>query len=96
MPPETKSLRKSLDAPTPSLVSKTIEVGAGVFKDTCLALMDKVRDERVHVVITKHGTPVARLVPTDDDARSGFGFMRGTVVAHDDIVSPDFEIWGDT
>ena len=74
---------------------KTIEVPAGMFKDTCLALMDKVRDEHVHVLITKHGKAVARLVPPDVEAPAGFGFMRGTVLAEYDIVSPDFEAWGE-
>lgn len=75
--------------------SSTLEVPAGVFKNTCLALMDRVHDERVHVVITKHGKPVARLVPAEVEAPSALGFMRGTVVAEGDIVSPDFEVWGD-
>lgn len=78
-----------------SLTSKSIEVGAGMFKDKCLALMDKVRDERVQVVITKHGNAVARLVPADVAVPNGFGFMRGTVLEHGDIVSPDFEAWGE-
>lgn len=75
--------------------SSTLEVAAGVFKNTCLALMDKVHNERIQVVITKHGNPVARLVPVDVAAPSARGFMRGTVVAEDDIVSPDFDAWGD-
>jgi prevent-host-death family protein len=75
--------------------SHTLEVPAGVFKNTCLALMDRVHDERIHVVITKHGKPVARLVPADVEAPSALGFMRGTVVAEGDIVSPDFEAWGE-
>jgi antitoxin (DNA-binding transcriptional repressor) of toxin-antitoxin stability system len=69
---------------------------AGMFKDTCLALMDKVRDERTHVVITKHGTPVARLVPADLEAVSPFGFMRGTIMAEGDIISPDFDAWDES
>lgn len=66
-----------------------------MFKDKCLALMDKVRDERVQIVITKHGHAVARLVPADVAVPNGFGYMRGTVLEHGDIVSPDFEAWGD-
>lgn len=77
-------------------VPVTIEVQAGVFKNTCLALMDKVRDDRTRVVITKHGSAVAMLVPVDGDAASACGFMRGTVLGHADIVSPDFDAWGDT
>lgn len=66
-----------------------------MFKDKCLALMDKVRDERVQVVITKHGNAVARLVPADVAVPNGFGYMRGTVLGAGDIVSPDFEAWGE-
>jgi antitoxin (DNA-binding transcriptional repressor) of toxin-antitoxin stability system len=66
-----------------------------MFKDKCLALMDKVRDERVQVVITKHGHAVARLVPADVQVPNGFGYMRGTLLQQGDIVSPDFETWGE-
>jgi prevent-host-death family protein len=40
-------------------------VKASVFKATCLALLDDV--ERTHrtIIITKHGRPVAKLVPLD-------------------------------
>lgn len=72
-----------------------IEVKAGVFKDTCLQLLDDVRDRRIEIVVTKHGKPVARVVPLAVDPPSSLGFMRGTVIEHGDIVSPDFEPWGD-
>ena len=85
-------------SPAPSTAldaAETIEVAAGVFKNTCLALMDEVRDQRKQVLITKHGDPVARLVPPDADLPSAFGFLRGTLLTHGDIVSPDPEAWGD-
>lgn len=85
-------------SPTPStaLAAHTvIEVKAGVFKDTCLQLLDRVRDEDLHVIVTKYGEPVAKVVPPDVHVPSAFGFMRGTVLAHGDIISPDFEVWGD-
>jgi hypothetical protein len=68
---------------------------AGVFKDTCLRLLDRVNDGDFEVVVTKHGTPVARVVPEDGHVPSAHGFMSGTVLAEGDIVSPDFEAWGD-
>ncbi len=96
MPPSKKSSR-ALPSPGSSLdASETIEVPAGMFKNTCLALMDKVRDEGTHIVITKHGSAVAKLVPADGEVASARGFMRGTVLGHGDIVAPDFEAWGDT
>ncbi len=72
-----------------------VEVKAGVFKDTCLQLLDQVHANAVELAITKRGTVVAHVVPPRTRVPSAFGFMRGTVVAHDDIVSPDFDAWGD-
>ena len=85
-PPSPSS---SLDA------AEVIEVKAGVFKNTCLKLLDQVHDFEVEVVVTKHGEPMARLVPEDKHIPSAFGFMRGTVLEQEDIVAPDFEAWGD-
>lgn len=79
----------SLDGP------EVIEVKAGEFKDTCLSLLDKVNRLEFEVVVTKHGTPVARVVPEGGHVVSAHGFMSGTVLDHGDIVSPDFEAWGD-
>lgn len=87
--------RRHASASTSLLAPDVIEVKAGVFKDTCLQLLDRVQERKIEVVVTKHGKAVARLVPLDERAPSAFGFMRGTLVSHDDIVSPDFEPWGD-
>lgn len=92
------SSRKHLPPPAPSTsldAHEVIEVKAGVFKDTCLQLLDQVHDQEVEVVVTKRGAVVARLVPPGVLAPSAFGFMRGTVLAHDDIVAPDLESWGE-
>jgi prevent-host-death family protein len=75
---------------------RVIEVKAGVFKDQCLQLLDQVRDQAVELIVTKHGAPVARVVPLETQARGGFGFLRGTVLHEDDIVSPDFDAWGES
>ena len=40
-------------------------VPATKFKAQCLALMDRVAEKRESYVITKHGRPVAKLVPAD-------------------------------
>ncbi len=42
---------------------------ASKFKQQCLALLDQVQRTGIPVVVTKHGRPVAQLVPVDD-ARS--------------------------
>jgi antitoxin (DNA-binding transcriptional repressor) of toxin-antitoxin stability system len=74
---------------------EVVEVKAGVFKDTCLQLLDQVQAQEIEVVVTKRGEPVARLVPPDVAAPSAFGFLRGTLLSHGDLVAPDFEAWGD-
>jgi antitoxin (DNA-binding transcriptional repressor) of toxin-antitoxin stability system len=91
--------RKRTAAPAASTslddVHEVIEVKAGVFKDTCLQLLDQVHDQEIEVIVTKRGEPVAKVVPPGLRSSSAFGFMRGTLLAHEDIVSPDFEVWDD-
>ena len=70
-------------------------VGAGEFKAHCLRLMDWVAESRGEIVITKHGRPVAKLVPADDEPPDSFGALRGTVVYRGDIVSPDHDAWNE-
>jgi prevent-host-death family protein len=72
------------------MAEKSHEVPAGEFKAHCLKLMDEVRATRRPIVITKRGTPVARLVPIDEKAprREVFGCMKGTLTIHGDIVRP--------
>lgn len=39
---------------------------ASTFKARCLALLDEVQEHRTTIVVTKHGRPVAKLVPLDE------------------------------
>lgn len=67
---------------------------AGEFKAKCLSLMDQVAADRMPVIITKRGKPVAKLVPIDEKpAVSCFGHMRGTGRIVGDIVGPTGEVW---
>ena len=59
---------------------KTVQ--ASTFKARCLALLDEVARTRTTVVVTKHGRPLARLVPLDEDRRSTRGTV--TLLADDD------------
>lgn len=89
-------MKRQVPAASTSLdAHEVIRVKAGVFKDTCLQLLDRVHEQEIEVVVTKRGEDVARLVPPDERVPSAFGFLRGTVLAQDDIVAPDFEVWGD-
>src|SRR5260370_42242667 len=41
------------------------EMAGGIFKAQCLAIMDQVLQSGEPVLITKHGKPVAKLVPAE-------------------------------
>jgi prevent-host-death family protein len=67
----------------------TSHVAAAEFKARCLELMDRVRETGAEYVITKHGTPVARLVPVVERPRQPlFGSMRGTVLSYERPLDP--------
>ncbi len=70
-----------------------VSMQAGVFKAKCLQLMDEVRDHHINIIITKHGKPVAKLVPIDDAQRDYFGCLKNTIVIKEDIMSPIAEHW---
>jgi prevent-host-death family protein len=75
---------------------ETRQVAAAEFKARCLELMDRVRETGAEYVITKHGTPVAKLVPVvEPAAQSFFGSMKGTIVDYERPLDPldeDYEV----
>ena len=56
------------------------------FKEQCLSLVDHL--DAAGIVITKHGKPVAKLVPAEKQADDIFGYMAGKVKIVGDIVGP--------
>lgn len=62
-------------------------IPAGEFKAKCLRLLDEVAEKRGTLVITKHGKPVAQVVPIPGEA-DPFGRMRGSGKIVGDIVAP--------
>ena len=69
---------------------------AGTFKANCLAVMDEVEAKRETVVITKHGRPVAQLVPVQTGADEIFGFFTGKGSVTGAVVAPSLspKEWG--
>jgi len=67
---------------------------AGLFKAQCLAVMDEVQAKCETVVITKHGKPVAKLVPADQGTDEIYNFLRGKGAVIGDVISPAIEDWG--
>lgn len=73
-----------------------MEITSIEFKSKCLELIDQVNDSHEEVVITKNGSPVAKLVPYGDEDNipvSLFGYMKNSVEINGDIVSPIDEKW---
>lgn len=68
-------------------------VAAGDFKTHCLQLIERVRQERGEVVITRYGRPVAKLVPFEESPLSMVGYLAGSVTAYGDLISPINEEW---
>jgi prevent-host-death family protein len=67
-------------------------IAAGEFKSKCLKLLDEVAEKRETLVITKHGNPVAQVVPMPPE-KELFGAMRGSGVIIGDIISPLENEW---
>lgn len=71
-----------------------MEIGAGKFKTKCLKLMDDVQKHHEEIIITKHGKPVAKLVPIKDrPSGTLFGYLKGSVLIKGNIVKSTGEKW---
>lgn len=70
-----------------------IQMSAGEFKAKCLKLMDLAEQKHETIIITKRGTPVAKLVPYEEKLIHLFGFMKGSVTIQGDIIEPLDETW---
>ncbi len=66
------------------------QISASKFKEQCLSLLDNLPPDGV--VITKHGKPVAKLIPISSDSASLIGGMKGKLEIKGDIFSTD-EQW---
>jgi prevent-host-death family protein len=64
------------------------KMAAGSFKTKCLAVMDEVQAKHETVVITKHGKPVAKLVPVKTETDEIYDFLAGKGTVAGDVVSP--------
>ena len=78
-----------------STVNSLKQMGAGEFKAKCLGVLDDVHDTGRHIVITKRGKPVAKLVPIIEGKQKNnfFGRLEGVIEIvgnPDDLVKPVF------
>ena len=61
------------------------------FKAECLALLQEVAETGEELVVTKRGTPIARVVPVGEPPT-----LRGSVtylVPDEELIAPVDEVW---
>jgi prevent-host-death family protein len=66
-----------------SSVMKTVP--AAKFKEQCLALLDRVDPDGI--IITKHGKPVAKLVPVHTESAKLIGSFKGKIKFKGNILT---------
>jgi antitoxin (DNA-binding transcriptional repressor) of toxin-antitoxin stability system len=73
------------------------KMAAGSFKSKCLAVMDEVHAKCETVVITKHGKPVAKLVPWNTEKDEIYDFLGGKGAVVGDVIAPALSAdeWGE-
>lgn len=67
------------------------EITATQFKAKCLSLLDDVAAGSGELIVTKHGKPVAKVVPIDNEVD-----MRGSVtflVSDEELIAPIGDEW---
>ena len=60
-------------------------IGAAKFKEQCLALLDQLDAEGL--IVTKHGKPVARVVPYDRQCADLIGSLQHKIEIRGDIFT---------
>jgi prevent-host-death family protein len=70
------------------------DIGSAEFKARCLELVDCVRESAAEYVVTRHGTPVARLGPVEPrQPVSIVGCLKGSVLRFDGPFDPVPAAW---
>ncbi len=65
------------------------KIGVAKFKENCLSLLNKLEPEGL--VVTKHGKPVARVIPFPDTPAKLIGSLKKQLVIHGDVMSTNVE-----
>jgi prevent-host-death family protein len=74
-----------------------VEIPISEFKAKCLAILEQVRKTREPIRITRHGKPVAEVVPTNSivDRAAWLKSIQGTTTIKGDLIAPahDSDEW---
>jgi prevent-host-death family protein len=70
------------------------EVPISEFKAKCLALLEQVNKTKQPIRITRHGKPVAEVIPATEivDRAAWIGSLKGKIKILGDIVSPVIDL----
>lgn len=61
------------------------KIGAAKFKAECLSILDNLTADGV--IVTKHGRPVARVLPVATTSAALIGALRNEIEIHGDTLS---------
>jgi prevent-host-death family protein len=60
-------------------------IGVTKFKQECLSILDRLGPKGI--VITKHGKPIAKLLPVQTDSAALIGSLAGKIRVHGDLLT---------
>jgi len=66
---------------------------ASEFKQRCLAILDRVEEDHMTFIVTKHGRPVARLTPLETEASPSTDRSVTVVTSSDEDLFSTGETW---
>jgi len=66
------------------------EIAISEFKSKCLAILEQVEKTKLPIRITRHGKPVAEVIPSKPvmDRAAWIGSMKDSMQILGDIISP--------
>ena len=67
------------------MIEAVEQINASKFKEQCLSLLDNLDPDGI--IITKHGKPVARVIPIESGCAELIGSMKGKVQVKGEIFS---------
>ncbi len=74
-----------------------MQISSAEFRANCFKILDKIRQTHEEVVITKRGTPIAKLVYIDDGSNKDplLGALAGLGRTLGDLIEPvtDANVW---
>lgn len=73
--------------------NKNLTITAGKFKAQCLQIVNEVNEKHIGYVITKHGKPIARIVPIDETPADYFGCLQNAISIKDNLLAPINDEW---